>query len=211
MAPPPRLCINGAARKHPRMTACKSISSTRRHLSRSHCGKPGVPTAIPALLCRMSKRPKVDIAVSIMCRACSASVTSTRIAAARPPALSIIRTVSRAPASLRSAASTEAPSAARRTAVARPIPDPPPVMTAVLPLMSIFREHPNLNAESRRGGVEEPADDPYLVGEEQAEAETQQSRTDDEPLLQRSVEEASRGPRNGDEQRLVPGVPYGAI
>jgi hypothetical protein len=60
--------------------------------------------------------------------------------------------------------------------------------------MSIFKEHPNLNAESRRSGVEEPIDDPYLVGEEQAEAETQQSRTDDEPLLQRSVEEASRGP-----------------
>ena len=34
------------------------------------------------------------------------------------------------------------------------------------------------------GGVEEAVDDPYLIGEEQPEAETEQSRTDDQPLMQ---------------------------
>src|SRR3989454_9342276 len=49
----------------------------------------------------------------------------------------MMRTVSRPLCSLRSAMTTEAPSAASAMAVARPIPEPPPVMRATLPLGSM--------------------------------------------------------------------------
>ena len=73
IAPPPFFCISGAARPVPRMTACRSISITRRHRSGGASGKPGAPTPMPALLCRMSRRPNFDTAVSIIWRASSSS------------------------------------------------------------------------------------------------------------------------------------------
>src|SRR5262245_47026346 len=54
-------------------------------------------------------------------------------AKARPPACSISATTSAALASCTSATHTAAPSRARRSAVARPMPDAPPVTTAALP------------------------------------------------------------------------------
>src|SRR5207237_9369871 len=61
------------------------------------------------------------------------SETSTATAAARPPAARSCSTVSPAEASSMSAATTAAPSAARRVADARPIPDPAPVTRATFP------------------------------------------------------------------------------
>src|SRR3984957_21203932 len=58
--------------------------------------------------------------------------TSARIAIASPPAVVIRRTVSSAPATLRSTTATLAPSRAKSTAVARPMPEPAPVMSATL-------------------------------------------------------------------------------
>src|SRR5271168_813133 len=94
---------------------------------------------MPALLCRMSRRPNFETAVLSIRRASSSRVTSDLTKTARPPALSIRLTVSAPPASSRSATTIAAPSFARRSAVARPIPDEPPVMTPAFPLISIAR------------------------------------------------------------------------
>src|SRR5271167_728684 len=58
--------------------------------------------------------------------------TSARIAIACPPAVVMRRTVSSAPARLTSTTATLAPSRAKSVVVARPIPDPAPVMSATL-------------------------------------------------------------------------------
>ena len=139
MTPPPFFCISGAARPVPRTTACRSISITRCHRSGGASGKPGAPTPMPALLCRMSRRPNFETAVSSIRRASSSRVTSALTKTARPPALSIRLTVSAPPASSRSATTIAAPSLANRSDVARPIPDEPPVMTPTFPLISIAR------------------------------------------------------------------------
>src|SRR5262245_10620200 len=52
---------------------------------------------------------------------------------ASPPAALIIRAVSSPPATTMSDTATFAPSLARATAVARPMPDPPPVTNAIFP------------------------------------------------------------------------------
>src|SRR5271167_407648 len=92
---------------------------------------------MPALLCRISRRPYFDIAVSSIRRASSSLVTSVFTKTARPPAPSMRLTVSAPPASSRSATTIAAPSFASRSDVARPIPDEPPVMTPTFPLISI--------------------------------------------------------------------------
>src|SRR5262249_43637800 len=62
-----------------------------------------------------------------------ASVTSVSIANASPPAALITRAVSFARSPIRSTHATRAPSAASRFAVAAPIPEPAPVISATFP------------------------------------------------------------------------------
>src|SRR5580704_7736104 len=83
----------------------------------------------PALLCRMSSRPKCPTAARIARSRLSGSVTSVGIAIAPWPAR---RAVSSPEAASSSAIATFAPSPANRTEVARPIPLPAPVMKATL-------------------------------------------------------------------------------
>jgi len=85
----------------------------------------------------MSNPPNVFLANANMLSMSADRVTSTRTAAARPPAFSIAATVSADPASFTSATTIAAPSLASRCAVARPIPDPAPVIIATLPSMFI--------------------------------------------------------------------------
>src|SRR5438094_10590877 len=66
------------------------------------------------------------------------SATSVSRERARPPPASICLTVSAAPARLISATTTRAPSLANSLALARPIPDPAPVMTATRSLSFIL-------------------------------------------------------------------------
>src|SRR5277367_1426275 len=94
---------------------------------------------MPALLCRMSRRPNFETAVSSIRRASSSLLTSVLTKTARPPALSMRLTVSAPPFSSRSATTIAAPSFASRSDVARPMPDEPPVMTPTFPLISIAR------------------------------------------------------------------------
>ncbi len=89
---------------------------------------------MPALLNAMSTEPYASAAVSKRWSTCASSVTSTctnrpstRSAAAGPAVAS------------RSPITTFAPSAARRFAVASPMPDAPPVMTATRPASRCVR------------------------------------------------------------------------
>ncbi len=66
-------------------------------------------------------------------RSASTSVTSTARAVARPPAASTSATVSAAAAASMSVTQTWAPSSAKRSAPARPMPEPAAVITATLP------------------------------------------------------------------------------
>src|SRR5260370_29737588 len=83
----------------------------------------------PALLCRMSSRPKCATVVWLARSRLSGSVTSVGIAIAPWPAR---WAVSSPAAASSSAIATFAPSQANRIAVARPMPLPAPVMKATL-------------------------------------------------------------------------------
>src|SRR5580765_9065217 len=100
---------------------------------------------IPALLTRMSTRPKRSTACSTMRPAPAKSATFSPFATASPPSASISRTTSCAgPSSAPSPASDAprslttifAPARASASACSRPIPRPAPVTIATLPLKS---------------------------------------------------------------------------
>ena len=77
----------------------------------------------------------------------SSCMTSASIATALPPAFSIARTVATLSSALRPAQATAAPSLAKRSAVARPMPEPAPVTTAVLPSSLICLRPPSWPAQ----------------------------------------------------------------
>src|SRR5664280_13906 len=88
---------------------------------------------MPALLCRTSTWPSCANTLSASASTALGSETSSAWATALPPAASIARATSSAVPPLRSATWTLAPCRASRSAVARPMPEPPPVTTATLP------------------------------------------------------------------------------
>src|SRR5271166_3324643 len=87
---------------------------------------------IPALLNAQSSRPYAFTTASIAPRTSSLLDTSHRTNTACPPACRIALTVSSPPSRCMSATATLAPSRANTIAAARPIPDAPPVINAVL-------------------------------------------------------------------------------
>src|SRR4029079_12717685 len=98
-----------------------------------------VPTcAMPALLTRMSTRP-FDPSASNRAPTASASATSQVSAEARAPSPVMSATVGAGGAASRSPATTAAPRRANTRAIAAPIPEPAPVITAVLPCRSNMR------------------------------------------------------------------------
>src|SRR4051794_17349938 len=93
------------------------------------------PTATPALAQNRSTAPKALSAAPISASACPGSVTSQVNGSAASP---IWAATASAPAPSRSATTIPvAPSAANRSAIARPMPDAPPVTTATLSASSI--------------------------------------------------------------------------
>ena len=97
---------------------------------------PAGPTArplMPALLNAQSSRPKAATVRATIAATSASRLTSPPMAIAWPPAALISPTVPAALSSVRSATATRAPSRLMATAVARPIPDAPPVTSAVLP------------------------------------------------------------------------------
>src|SRR5512139_688804 len=108
-----------------RRTASNSSSDIRmRRLSR----------VIPALLTRMSTRPRASRIRFTPASTWAGSLTSSISTIPLPPAASIAARVSRAPASLpTSLTTTVAPSAENASAIARPIPRAEPVTSATFP------------------------------------------------------------------------------
>src|SRR2546426_229416 len=96
----------------------------------------------PALLTRMSRPPKPDLASSIIARTSAERETSARRKRAAPPSFAIVETTRRPFSSFTSATTTRAPSRAKRVAMASPNPDPAPVTIAILPSNRMSRSPP---------------------------------------------------------------------
>ena len=89
--------------------------------------------ATPALLKAQSRRPYAPTTAVIISRTSASRDTSPDSDIACPPAALTRPTVSRAASSTKSAAATRAPSRAKASAVARPMPPPPPVISVDFP------------------------------------------------------------------------------
>src|SRR2546426_765796 len=137
IVPPPRSTICGAiaaVSRNGALTLTAKVSS--KVASGSSCVGP--PGKTPALLTRMSR----SAARSASARTSSGDLRSARTNSASPPFASIAATTSAPRASLRPLISTRAPSRASASAVARPMPEVPPVTNARCPLNSCIRCSP---------------------------------------------------------------------
>jgi hypothetical protein len=114
----------GMAARNPRYTPVRLTAIIRPHSSGAHsCSGDWLP--IPALLNRVVIPPMARAASSTAAPSASASVTSATCAVAP-----ISWANSWAASALMSMMATDAPSSTMRAAVARPIPEAPPVITA---------------------------------------------------------------------------------
>src|ERR1700741_4911794 len=111
-----------------RMQLFRLIATQRSNASSVIASSSASPPArlTPTLLCRMSMRPQRASASATIALISASRVTSAWKAAAVPPLAAIRSTVSCADARLRSTHSTLAPSRAKVSAVARPLPIPSP-------------------------------------------------------------------------------------
>src|SRR4051794_24204839 len=126
-----------AAKKAP----VRSVSVTVRHSSRVSSST-GVECPVPALLTRMSSPPSSPASSSTMACASAGSLTSERRTNARRPWPRTSSAASLAPCSSRcQVMPTSQSSVARRTAVARPMPESEPVTIASLDMSARLPEH----------------------------------------------------------------------
>src|SRR5262245_50107136 len=108
---------------------------------------------MPAEFTRVVRPPR-QAALSPTIRSTAVSlVTSTCPAHAMPPTFSMIRAVSWAAAPTRSTHATRAPSAARRSAVACPMPEPAPVTSAIFPVIRMRGSVTEIALARQRGSV----------------------------------------------------------
>ena len=123
------------------VTGPPPISSARRASDRARIfsRSPGAPSAIPALLTRMSSAPKSRSTSANIRFTCPESATSAAIARPRVASLpdAIASAVAWADSWVRSFTITRAPSWAKRSAMARPMPEPAPVTRATRSLRRI--------------------------------------------------------------------------
>jgi hypothetical protein len=92
------------------------------------------PSVTAALLTRMSTLPKRAAAAATVCRTDASSPASQRCQnTARPPSACSAFAVSRSTDSVVPQMASSAPSRYRRSAIARPMPRPPPVTSATWP------------------------------------------------------------------------------
>src|ERR1039457_6900323 len=92
---------------------------------------------MPALLTRMSIRPKASTTLSMAASTCTSLVTSMATAIARPPSRLSSASARWAPAESRSAMASLAPAREKVRAICLPIPLAAPVTTATLSLRRI--------------------------------------------------------------------------
>src|SRR5438105_5319229 len=153
---PPRCFIIGriaafVTRNAPRRFRSRTASHSSADMRSSRLSR-----VIPALFTRMSSAPPPKARASFTTRSASASTdTSPWTSAARAPAASTARFVSSAAVAFPlKLMAMFAPSLASRIAVARPIPRPAPVTSAVRPASPpISGERPSGLAEDERGVV----------------------------------------------------------
>src|SRR5215468_1424907 len=110
-----------------------SSASRASERSRSRSRSAGEVPAMPALLTRTSSVPSSRSTSANMARTWPESATSAWMARSPERPGPSASTVARAALSSRSLATIVAPSAAKSVAMARPIPEPAPVMRATLP------------------------------------------------------------------------------
>src|SRR6266404_5818645 len=131
MRPPFFMCFSAACVA---AIAPRTLMSITRSISSSVVVSKVFGIAVPALFTSTSSRPKVATVFSTAPLTASTSAASAWIAIAFPPSSSIaFTTADAALASFAYVIATLAPSAARRLAIAAPMPREPPVTTATLP------------------------------------------------------------------------------
>ena len=131
-----------AARRMPGSTSRQAwcaptawVFSTRSSSAGSVSATDNPREAMPALHTNKSTGPRSAVICSTIARIASASSTDAAYARAIPPAASIAATVSAAAsASRRKLTATAAPCCASCSLIARPIPRPPPVTSAIRPV-----------------------------------------------------------------------------
>ena len=131
-------------------TDVRFTSSVLRHSSGVSSRK-GRNTAHPALFTRMSTAGNAASAAAAIRRTSSGSATSHRHHSARRPSARIPAAVSSSSGAVRAARNTSQPSRAKASAMARPMPRPAPVMTAVLPSSSMMSPSSKTRRAAPRG------------------------------------------------------------
>src|SRR5262245_42351524 len=135
MRPLLRARISSTASRVARIVVGSDTSMTKRHVSSSDRWNSLARSRAlwPTLLTRMSMRPNRCLIRANAPRTATASVQSAVMGSAGTPSSSMARPTPASPSSSRSTTTTWAPSRARRSALARPIPFAAPVTTAIRP------------------------------------------------------------------------------
>src|SRR5260221_2873906 len=120
----------------PRRLMAQTRSKASSVISRGEASPPAMLT--PTLLCRMSTRPQRFCAAATASASVCSLVTSASNATQSPPSPATSWAVSVADARLRSTARILAPSRAKRSAVARPLPMPSPGLWPAPTTMAIL-------------------------------------------------------------------------
>src|SRR3977135_824373 len=133
-----------------RMQLLRLIATQRSKASSVMASSSASPPArlTPTLLCRMSMRPQRPCASATMALMSASLVTSALQATAVPPLAVIMSTVSCAEAALCATDRTFAPSRAKVSAVARPLPIPSPGLWPA-PTTMATRSFRRMSAHSR--------------------------------------------------------------
>src|SRR4051794_3830259 len=111
---------------------------------------------MPAFECSTSTRPSSSYTRAQKAATASGSVTSTVCDTPRPPRATTSPTTDSADSAFTSATCTFAPSLEKSIALERPMPDPAPVTTTILPLKS---EPADMRAYATAHGLHPPRQD----------------------------------------------------
>jgi len=134
MAPPPWFTIAGISWRRHSHTPLRLMEMTRSQFSSVQSAVGALLPSMPALLNATSSRPKFSIAWFTALSTSAGFDTSVLTNMASPPAFLIAWAASSPSLTRTSARTTLAPSRAKASAVARPIPAAAPVTRATLPL-----------------------------------------------------------------------------
>ena len=132
MLPPPACFMIGTTFWAAMNSALTLTSMIRSHSASSVSSSGLVRNGRPALAKYTSSRPKRSTVASTAASLEARSATSQRIVSRWSSPCASLRLAR--PSSLMSSATTSPPSARKRSTAARPMPEPPPVMTQALPV-----------------------------------------------------------------------------